>query len=85
MRRAYRPRHALVYVFTCKPHLTYRYWSWSRYLMTCRSVLWWTDWSLGPKWRGHFGPRLLWSSVISVLKKGTEMTEYRSDQGPKWM
>ena len=29
---------------------------------------------------GHFGPL-----VISVLKKGTEMTEDRSDQGPKWM
>ena len=27
--------------FTCKPHLTH--WSWSRYRMTCISVLWWTD------------------------------------------
>jgi len=29
----------------------------------------------GPKWHGHFGPWALQSSVISILKKETEMTE----------
>jgi len=33
----------------------------------------------------HFGPWSLRSSVTSVLFLRTELTEDRSDQGPKWM
>jgi len=40
--------------------------------------------TVSPKNYIHFGPRSLRSSVSSVLLWRTEVTEDRSDRGPKW-